>query len=140
MIQDILTVKIERNIYVNEEKAVSEIQILINKTFLLFSHHELLMSFIKLFTQLWIRVFSKSGLHSCRSMVNTIFWAEKYPEVPTFSHTFGVEDFIKIHQFNEPTSSTCDQAFLIIAFERDLTNADFRFYSLFFHYQRCTKE
>ena len=48
MIVDILTVKIERNIYmyVNEEKAVSEIQILINKTFLLFSHHELLMSFI----------------------------------------------------------------------------------------------
>ena len=46
MIQDILTVKIERTIYVNEEKAVSEIQILINKTFLLFSHHELLMSFI----------------------------------------------------------------------------------------------
>ena len=46
MIQDILTVKIERNIYVNEEKAVSEIQILINKSFLLFSHHELLMSFI----------------------------------------------------------------------------------------------
>ena len=46
MIQDILTVKIERNIYVNEEKAVSEVQILINKTFLLFSHHELLMSFI----------------------------------------------------------------------------------------------
>ena len=46
MIQDILTVIIERNIYVNEEKAVSEIQILINKTFLLFSHHELLMSFI----------------------------------------------------------------------------------------------
>ena len=47
MIQDILTVKIERNIYVNEAKAVSEIQILINKTFLLFSHHELLMSFIR---------------------------------------------------------------------------------------------
>ena len=46
MNQDILTVKIERNIYVNEEKAVSEIQILINKTFLLFSHDELLMSFI----------------------------------------------------------------------------------------------
>ena len=46
MIQDILTVKIERNIYVNEEKSVSEIKILINKTFLLFSHHELLMSFI----------------------------------------------------------------------------------------------
>ena len=46
MIQDILTVKIERNIYVNEEKAVSEIEILINKTFLLFSHYELLMSFI----------------------------------------------------------------------------------------------
>ena len=46
MIQDTLTVKIERKIYVNEEKAVSEIQILINKTFLLFSHHELLMSFI----------------------------------------------------------------------------------------------
>ena len=46
MIQDILTVKIERNIYgLNEEKAVSEIQILINKTFLLFSHHELLMSY-----------------------------------------------------------------------------------------------
>ena len=46
VIQDNLTVKIEGNIYVNEEKAVSEIQILINKTFLLFSHHELLMSFI----------------------------------------------------------------------------------------------
>ena len=46
MILDILTVKIERNIYVNEEKAVSEIQILINKTFLLFSHNELLMNFI----------------------------------------------------------------------------------------------
>ena len=46
MNQDILTVKIEKNIYVNEEKAVSEIQILINKTFLLFSHHELLMSCI----------------------------------------------------------------------------------------------
>ena len=46
MIQDILTVKIERNIYVNEEKTVSEIQILINKSFLLFSHHELLMRFI----------------------------------------------------------------------------------------------
>ena len=44
MIQDILTVKIERNIYVNEEKAVSEIQILINTPFLLFSHHELLMN------------------------------------------------------------------------------------------------
>ena len=29
MIQNILTVKIERNIYVNEDKAVSEIQILI---------------------------------------------------------------------------------------------------------------
>ena len=50
MTQDILTVKIERNIYVNEEKAVSEIQILINKTFLLFSHHELLMNFITRFT------------------------------------------------------------------------------------------
>ena len=33
MIQDILTVKIERNTYVNGEKAVSEIQILINKMF-----------------------------------------------------------------------------------------------------------
>ena len=42
----------------------------------------------------------------------TIFWAEKYPEVPTFSHTLGVEDFIKTHQFNEPASGTCD---LIIA-------------------------
>ena len=42
VILDIFTVKIDRNIYVNEEKAVSEIQILINKTFLLFSHHELL--------------------------------------------------------------------------------------------------
>ena len=48
MIHDILTVKIERNIYVNEEKAVSEIQILINKTFLLFSLRELLMRFINL--------------------------------------------------------------------------------------------
>ena len=26
----------------------------------------------------------------------TIFLAEKYPDVPTFSHTFGVEEFIKI--------------------------------------------
>ena len=42
----------------------------------------------------------------------TIFLAEKYPEIPTFSNTFGVEDFIKIHQFNEPASGTCD---LIIA-------------------------
>ena len=50
VIQDILTTKIERNIYVNEEKAVSEIQILIDKTFLLFSHHVLLMSFIRVFT------------------------------------------------------------------------------------------
>ena len=49
MIQDISTLKIERNIYVNEEKAVSEIQILINKTFLLFSHNELLMSFINVY-------------------------------------------------------------------------------------------
>ena len=49
MIQDILTVKIERNIYVNEEKAVSEIQILINTPFLLFSHHELLMALIMKF-------------------------------------------------------------------------------------------
>ena len=46
MIQDILTGKIEINVYVNEEKSVSDIQILINKTFLLFSHHELLMPFI----------------------------------------------------------------------------------------------
>ena len=61
----------------------------------------------------------------------TIFWVKKYPEVPTFSHTFGVEDFIKIHQFNESASGTCD---LIIAFESDRTNADFRFNSLFFHY------
>ena len=45
-IQYILTEKIERNIYVNEEKSASDIQILINKTFLLFSHHELLMSFV----------------------------------------------------------------------------------------------
>ena len=52
MIQGSLTVKIERNIYVNEEKAVSEIQILINKTFLLFSHHELLMSFIIVLTNI----------------------------------------------------------------------------------------
>ena len=59
MIQDILTVKIERNIYVNEEKAVSEIQILINKTFLLFSHHELLMSFINKYT--YVCVWSKQN-------------------------------------------------------------------------------
>ena len=64
----------------------------------------------------------------------TIFRAEKYLEVPTFSHTFGVEDFIKIHQFNEPASGTCDQTFLIIAFESVHTNADFRLNSLFFHY------
>ena len=41
----------------------------------------------------------------------TIFWAEKYPEEPTFSHIFGAADFIKIHQFNAPVSGTCDQAF-----------------------------
>ena len=46
VILDIFTVKIDRNIYVNEEKAVSEIQILINKTYLLFSHHELLSEVI----------------------------------------------------------------------------------------------
>ena len=46
MLQDILTGKIERNVYVNEVKSVSDIQILINKTFLLSSRHELLMSFI----------------------------------------------------------------------------------------------
>ena len=45
--QDILTMKIERNTYVNEEKAASEIEILINKTFLLFSYLELLISFIE---------------------------------------------------------------------------------------------
>ena len=46
----------------------------------------------KLFIQLWIRVFSKYGLHSCRSMVKRYFGRE----VPrsTF-YTFGVEDFIK---------------------------------------------
>ena len=38
MIQDILTGKIERNVYVNEEKSVLDIQILINKTLLSFSH------------------------------------------------------------------------------------------------------
>ena len=65
----------------------------------------------------------------------TVFWADKYPEVPSFSHTFGMDDFIKIYQFNEPASGTCDQVFLIIAFESDRTNSDFRFYdSLFFHY------
>ena len=48
MIQDVLTGIIERNNYVNEEKSVSEIQILINKTFLLFSHHELLVHFVRL--------------------------------------------------------------------------------------------
>ena len=63
----------------------------------------------------------------------TTFWAQTYPQVPTFSHTFGVEDFIKIHQFNEPASGTCDQAFLIISSESDRTNAEFRFNSLFFH-------
>ena len=49
--------KIERNIYVNEEKAVSEIQILINKTFLLFFHHELLMSFIIIFNYVILACF-----------------------------------------------------------------------------------
>ena len=38
----------------------------------------------------------------------TIFMAHKYPEVPTFSHTFGVEDFIKIHQ--GPVVQTLDSA------------------------------
>ena len=47
MIEDILTGKIERNVYVNEENSVSDIQILINQTFLLFSQHELLMNFIR---------------------------------------------------------------------------------------------
>ena len=36
VIQDILTGKNERNVYVNEEKSVSDIEILINKTFLCF--------------------------------------------------------------------------------------------------------
>ena len=61
----------------------------------------------------------------------TFFLAEKYPEVPTFFYTFRVKDFIKIHQFNEPASGTCD---LIIAFESDRQNADFRFNSLLFDY------
>ena len=52
------------------------------------------------------------------------FWIEKYPEVPTFSHSFGVEDFSIIHQFNEPASGTCDRAFFIVAFEGDRTDAD----------------
>ena len=52
-------------------------------------------------------------------------------EVPTFSHTFEVQDFFYIHQFNEPASGTCN---LIIAFESDRTNADFRRNSLFFEY------
>ena len=51
MIKDILIGEIERNIYVNEEKSVSEIQILINKTFFFVSHHELLTSFISVFTR-----------------------------------------------------------------------------------------
>ena len=42
MIEDILTEKIERNVFVNEEESVSGI--LINKIFLLFSHPELLIS------------------------------------------------------------------------------------------------
>ena len=52
------------DIYVNEEKAVSEIQILINKTFLLFSHHELLMSFITLFNIILLYYTVQGGLHS----------------------------------------------------------------------------
>ena len=47
MIQDILTGKIERNVYVNEENSVSDIQILINQTFLLFSQHEIRILFYK---------------------------------------------------------------------------------------------
>lgn len=45
MIQDILTGKVERNVHVNKEKSVSDkfIQILINKTRILFSHHECLL-------------------------------------------------------------------------------------------------
>ena len=59
----------------------------------------------------------------------TFFLAKKYPEV---LYTFGVKDFIKIQvQFNEPASGTCD---LIIAFESDRQNADFRFNSLLFDY------
>ena len=64
MIQDILTAKIERNVYVLMKRAVSEIQILINKTFLL-SHHELLMSFIinfKVLVPMCAKVFSQSYL------------------------------------------------------------------------------
>ena len=46
VIEDILTGKIERNVYVNEEKSVSDVRILIIKKILLFSLHKLLMRFI----------------------------------------------------------------------------------------------
>ena len=65
-------------------------------------------------------------------MVKRYFWqrsTQKYPHFLILN--FGVEDFIKIHLFDEPVSGTCD---LIIAFESDCTNADFRFNSLFFDY------
>ena len=75
MIQDILTVKIERNIYVNEEKTVSEIQIFINKTFLLFSHQELLMSFIMYFVNSDVGVV----LHFRKPQSITSLCATAYP-------------------------------------------------------------
>ena len=64
--------------------------------------------------------------------------AEKYPELSTFSHTFGVEDFIKIHQFNEPASGTCD---LMIAFESDRQTrvSDLIRFSLITYFERRNK-
>ena len=69
VIQDILTVKIERNIYVNEEKTVSEIQILINKTFLLFFHHELLMSFINIINNVFMSDLKTRWEHVIRVII-----------------------------------------------------------------------
>ena len=55
MIQDILKGKIERNVYVNEEKIRIRYTVTdINMKFLLFSHQELLTSFITAFKRFYL--------------------------------------------------------------------------------------
>ena len=79
----------------------------------------------KVIYELWIRVFFQIWTSLMQIDGETIFWrrsTQKYPHFLILSES-------KIHQFNEPASGTYD---LIIAFESDRTNADFRF--IFFHY------
>ena len=54
------TGKIERNLDVNEENSVSDIQILINQTFLLFFQHELLINFIRYCYHSHVRILMSS--------------------------------------------------------------------------------